>query len=276
MKAVLRLELAKLAGRRSLMYLLLPNLYTLFYTCALGLALATRSAGWTEFLASLVTSSLALHPYVCLTAYPMCLLMLCADLWGAEAADGTLRTLVLTQVPRGRLLAARVLLAAALVTCAFAVYFAVFFLDVAVLARVVPAAVWAKIGFAVGSGLVNMVPFAGAFFVGAVALALWVTLMALCANRTSTVGMLSVASLVALAVGLPMVEEWVRPGSTWSGLVFTQAWVELTGKEMLKAVLHGPGPWGASLARVAGVLAGNALVLYPACLWLFRRREFVD
>lgn len=277
MNPVVRLELAKLVARRSVLYLLLPNLYTAFYTAALGLAVVTRSPWWTEFLGTLVTTSIYFHPYVALTAYPMCLLMLCVEQWGAEARDGTLRTVLLTQVPRGTLLAARVLVAAGVVVAAFVLYFALFFGHVALLERVVSPVVWAKIRFPVGDGIANMVPFVGAFAVGAVTFALWMTLMALLADRTSTVAMLAVSSLAALAYGVPTVETWVREASpVWSGYVFTQAWMELTGREMLRGLLLGPATWGGAMARAVLVLGANALVIYPVCVWVLRRREFVD
>lgn len=276
MNPVVRLELAKLVAGRSFLYLLLPNLYTLFYTAALGVAVVTRAPWWTEFLGVLVTTSIALHPYVALTAYPMCLLMLCVEQWGAEARDGTLRTTMLTQVPRGTLLAARVVVAAGVVVAGFVLYFALFFAHVAVLERVVSPVAWAKIRFPVGDGLANMVPFAGAFAVGAVTLSLWMTLMALLADRASTVAMLAVSSLAALAYGVPTVESWVREGAPlWSRYGFTHAWVELTGREMLRGVLLGPATWGA-MAQAVLVLAVNALGLYAVCAWVLRRREFVD
>lgn len=273
---ILRLELAKLIARRSVLYLLVPNLYTLFYTLALVLAVTTRSAGWTAFLGSLVTSSLALHPYVSVTAYPMCILMLCSELWGAEAHDRSLRTLILTQVPRGRLLAARVLVVTGVAVLSFLIYFALFFAHILVLEQVVPPEIWAKIGFGIGGGFANMAVYSGAFAVGLLALTLWITLIALIASRTSTVGMLVVMTLVTLSVGLPTAEEWMHPGSTWSHYAFTHAYLEVSGKEMLKSVLRGTTPWGDALGRATAVLGANALVLYGVCLAVFRRRQFVD
>lgn len=276
MNPVVRLELAKLVARRSWLYLLLPNLYTVFYTASLLLAVVTRSPRWAELLGTLVTTPLVIHPYVGLTAYPMCLVMLCVEQWGVEARDGTLRTTLLTQVPRGTLLAARVLVAAGVMVAAFVVYFGLFFLDVAVLERVLSPEVWATIRFPVRESLANMVPFTCAFAVGAIALALWVTLMALFADRMSTVAFLATASLAALSYGAPTVESWVREAApVWSAYLFTQAWMDLTGREMVRGILLGPAPWGL-MARAVAVMAANALVIYPICLRVIKRREFVD
>lgn len=276
MTALLRLELAKLVARRSVLYLLLPNLYTVLYSLALTLAAVSGSQKWMGFLGSVVTASLALHPWVSISAYPMCMLMLCSDLWGTEATDRTLRTLVLMQVPRGRLLAARVITVAGVIFFAFAIYFGLFFAHTVVLSHLVAPEVWAKISFPIESAFANTLVFAAAFAVGVVTLTLWVTLMALVASRTSTVGMLTVMTLAALAFGVPTVEEWLRPGSHWSQLLFTQQYLELTGKELLKGLMREQHPWGAELARVTGVLALNALVLYPLCWTVLRRRQFVD
>lgn len=274
MSALLRLELAKLVARRSVLYLLLPNLYTALYTVALALAVFSGSQKWTGFLGSVVTVSLWMHPAVASSAYPMCMLMLASELWGAETSDRSLRTLVLMQVPRGRLLAARVITVSSVTMLGFLIYFGLFFAQALVLRQVVSAEVWAAISFPIESAMGNMLVFTGAFAVGVLTLSLWITLMALVASRISTAGMLTVMTLFALALWVPRLEEWLRPGSTWSALLFTHQYLELTGNPLLKGLMRDSVPWGAQLARVTALLAMNALVLYPLCWAVLRRKEF--
>lgn len=273
---LLKLEFAKLIARRSVLYLVLPNIYTICYVTALVVTALVGSANGLAFLGASVTSFIVFHPLVSISAYPVCMLMFVTDLWCTEQADRSLRTLLLMQVPRARLLAARVIVVTAVMLLAFLIYFGAFFGSTLLLHQLVAPEVWERIRFPVVGAFVNMSAYTVAFTVGLVTATLFFTLVALISTRPSTVGMFSMLVLVALVVGVPTVEEWLRPGSQMSNYLFTRLYHELVARDLVRSLMLEQGHWGSRLVRISGFLALNAAVLWAASLTVLRRKQITD
>ena len=258
-----RLEVVKLTRWRTVLYLLLPNLGALGYTGALLAAVLMRREYWIDGLGLLLTGFIRFHWLVGGT-YAMGALMLCADLWCSEAADRTLRTLVLMQVSRGSLLAVRTAAVTLVMLASASFYFAQFFADAVLVRSAVSPAVWEKLQVPIGDAMLRMIPYGAGLSIGLATLVLFFTLISLGCTRPSTSTMLSSVALIVLAFGLP---ERVQP------FTFPHAFSELTGRDVLHPLANGDAGWTEPLATSAGILGVNAMVLWVTCRAAFARKE---
>lgn len=265
MIALVRLELAKLSSWRSVLYLVVPNLGALGFTVALAGAIVRGSQFLTAMFGSVISLFAYFEPAMGL-GLALCLQLLCADLWCSEVADRSLRTLVLMQVPRGRLLAARVAVATGIAMVAWAIYWAIFFANAFVVRGMVAPAVWLKADVPLGSAFASLCVYAGGMLVGNVALVLLFTLIALVAGRPVTAALLSTVVLAVLGAVKTRFSEQLLP----------EAYYTLMCSDVMKGVIHGREPWGAEFARATAWLAVNAAVLWTACWSILKRKEFTE
>lgn len=277
MRALLALELAKLRGSsRSLFFLLLPNLYALCYQAVLAVAMLRGAQTLMAFLGAGLTSFVIVHTTFGVMVYPFCMLLITTELWCAELADRSLRTLLLTQVPRGRLLVGRVLVTAAVMVLAFAAFFGIFFADAVLLSYWLPADLWQRLKFDIVSAAVRMTAYSAVFALGMVTLSLFFTTLSIVASRTATVAMLAVMVVAALAFGLPYAVQYVSPDATWHEQVFVHAYRELFSKDLVRMLILEPEGGLARLARIALSLGANCVVLFGICYALLARKQFPD
>jgi hypothetical protein len=276
-RALLALELAKLRGSsRSLFFLLLPNLYALCYQVVLGIALVRGAQTLTALLGAGLTSFVIVHAAFGVLVYPLCMLLLTTELWCAELADRSLRTLLLTQVPRGRLLAGRVIVTAGVMVLAFAIFFAIFFFDAVLLSYWLPPDLWQKLKFDVVTASARMLVYGGVFALGMVTLSAFFTTLSIIASRTATVAMLAVVVVAALAFGLPSVVQYYAPDATWHEQVFVHPYRELFSKDLMKLLILEPEGGMGKLARIALALIANSAALFGLGYALLVRKQFPD
>jgi ABC-type Na+ efflux pump permease subunit len=275
--AVLRLELAKLLGSsKNAFYLLLPNVYAVCYQVVLVIAMLRGSETLLGLLGAGLTSFVIVHGTVGIFVYPMCIMLLVTDLWCTELSDRSLRTLLLTQVPRGQLLLGRVIAVTGVMVTAYVIFFVTFFVDAAVLSHVLTPELWERVKFDVGMAAGRMVLYTGALAVAIAAATLFFTVLSLLSNRVSTVAMIGVLTVLAMAVGLPYLVSYYRPGATWPDLLFVHPYRELMSKDLVRSLMLEPAFEMSRLGWLTGLLIANSVALYALALAMLKRKQFVD
>lgn len=277
MRAILKLEFAKLFGAsKNGFYLLLPNVYAICYQVVLMVAMVRGAETLLALLGAGLTTFVIVHALLGAFVYPMCVMFLVTELWCAELADRSLRTLLLTQVPRGRLLLGRAIAVSIVMLAAYLIFFCVFFVDAAVLSYVLTPELWERVRFDIGAAAGRMVLYSGAF---AVAMAVWTlffSVLSFLSNRVSTVAMIGVLSYLAMAIGLPYLAGYYSPGATWPDWLFVQPYRELMSKDLVRSLMLEPSYDMGKLGNLTALLAANAAVLYALALAMLKRKQFVD
>ncbi|MBI4859640.1 MAG: hypothetical protein HY815_05175 [Candidatus Riflebacteria bacterium] len=276
MRGILQLELVKWSsGRRNLLYVLLPNLYPIAFTLFLIGTIFSRSQTVLALLGAGLATFLLVHQLNGFVMYPALLLLRCSETWAGEEAERTLRTLVLTQVPRWKILVAKVLMLTASFVLAHLVFFAIFIVDTLLIRWSVPPEIWAKIPIDVGNAVYCLVAYTAVFAVALAVFSLFFSWISLLASRLTTVVLLSMTILVAVWWVIPSLVEQVRPNTTIAKCVFTRPYGELISIDTLLPMIKKDASTG-NLSTIARDLAANGVVLGLLCLVTLRRKEFLD
>jgi hypothetical protein len=274
MSHALAFELAKLVrSRRSLLYVVVPNVYAISFTMLLPVAFAWASPGTRAVVALGLPAFVWVHELVNgLVIYPACALVLACQLWTSEAAEGTLSTLLITQVARWKVLVAKVLAIGALPVAGQVLFWALFLADSLFMGSVLRRdGAAGTLPIVLAGSAVNLAVYTAVFALGAVVLALFASWLALLSDRTSTVALLALVVLSALwfAGHGPVTVTWFSP----EPVVFTHHLHRLVSASVVGPLILGDRGALAPLAPIAAGLAANGAVLALACLATLGRRE---